>query len=221
MSFKSSHSKEFSECVPLPSNTSVESAGECPFLTSGAHYRGTTHSNQPPSSEPDTPPSIPKDLTGFGERYLDVINVEDLPVLPSCQYTEVPVVSLARLTLINCQNLASVASGLFLGYQLSQEPTNTQLSLFHQHPEVQHLMTIFCSYLATDEGNLKRFPTLNNEACSRYCYKKQYGTSGIDCTTAQGAYSALPLHFGSLAVSAPAIVLSNENYNILIGNLFM
>ncbi|KAJ9049488.1 DNA damage-inducible protein 1 [Entomophthora muscae] len=52
-------------------------------------------------------------------------------------------------------------------------------------------------------------------------HKKQYGTAGLDCTTIQGAYSALPLHFGSLAVSAPALVLPNENYNILIRTLFM
>ncbi|KAJ9065989.1 DNA damage-inducible protein 1 [Entomophthora muscae] len=52
-------------------------------------------------------------------------------------------------------------------------------------------------------------------------HKKSYGTAGLDCTTTQGAYSALPLRFGSLAVSAPAIVLPNENYNILIGTLFM
>ncbi|KAJ9057673.1 hypothetical protein DSO57_1020410 [Entomophthora muscae] len=52
-------------------------------------------------------------------------------------------------------------------------------------------------------------------------HKKQYGTAGLDCTTAQGAYSVLPLCFGSLSVSAPAIVLPNENYGILIGTLFM
>ncbi|KAJ9087418.1 DNA damage-inducible protein 1 [Entomophthora muscae] len=52
-------------------------------------------------------------------------------------------------------------------------------------------------------------------------HKKQYGTAGLDCTTAQGAYSVLPLSFGSLAVSTPAIVLPNENYDILIGTLFM
>ncbi|KAJ9083122.1 DNA damage-inducible protein 1 [Entomophthora muscae] len=52
-------------------------------------------------------------------------------------------------------------------------------------------------------------------------HKKSYGTAGIDCTIAQGAYSTLSLHFGSLAVSAPAIVLPNENYTILIGALFM
>ncbi|KAJ9048893.1 DNA damage-inducible protein 1 [Entomophthora muscae] len=52
-------------------------------------------------------------------------------------------------------------------------------------------------------------------------HKKQYGTAGLGCTTAQGAYSALPLRFGSLAVSAPAIVLPNENYDILIGTSFM
>ncbi|KAJ9079659.1 DNA damage-inducible protein 1 [Entomophthora muscae] len=52
-------------------------------------------------------------------------------------------------------------------------------------------------------------------------HRKQYGTARLDCTTEQGAYSALPLRFGSLAVSAPAIVLPNENYDILIGTLFM
>ncbi|KAJ9073245.1 DNA damage-inducible protein 1 [Entomophthora muscae] len=52
-------------------------------------------------------------------------------------------------------------------------------------------------------------------------HKKQCGTAGLDCTTAQGAYDTLPLHFGSLAVSPSAIVLPNENYNILIGTSFM
>ncbi|KAJ9064878.1 DNA damage-inducible protein 1 [Entomophthora muscae] len=52
-------------------------------------------------------------------------------------------------------------------------------------------------------------------------HKKQYGTAGLDCTTIQGAYSALPLRFGLLEVSAPAIVLPNENYDILIGTSFM
>ncbi|KAJ9087280.1 DNA damage-inducible protein 1 [Entomophthora muscae] len=50
---------------------------------------------------------------------------------------------------------------------------------------------------------------------------KQYGTAGLTVTTAQGAYSTLPLRFGSLAVLAPAIVLPNDNYDILIGTLFM
>ncbi|KAJ9073880.1 DNA damage-inducible protein 1 [Entomophthora muscae] len=52
-------------------------------------------------------------------------------------------------------------------------------------------------------------------------HKKSYVIAGLDCTIAQGAYSALPLHFGSLAVSAPAIVLPNENNDILIETLFM
>ncbi|KAJ9051351.1 DNA damage-inducible protein 1 [Entomophthora muscae] len=52
-------------------------------------------------------------------------------------------------------------------------------------------------------------------------HKKQYGTAGLDCTTDQGTYSTLPLRFGSLAVSAPDIVLPNESYNILIGTLVM
>ncbi|KAJ9082848.1 DNA damage-inducible protein 1 [Entomophthora muscae] len=52
-------------------------------------------------------------------------------------------------------------------------------------------------------------------------HQKQYGTAGLTVTTAQGEYSALPLRFGSLAVLAPAIVLPNDNYDILIGTLFM
>ncbi|KAJ9067103.1 DNA damage-inducible protein 1 [Entomophthora muscae] len=50
---------------------------------------------------------------------------------------------------------------------------------------------------------------------------KQYGTAWLMVTTAQGAYSALPLRFGSLAVLAPSIILPNNNYDILIGTLFM
>ncbi|KAJ9074814.1 hypothetical protein DSO57_1002660 [Entomophthora muscae] len=52
-------------------------------------------------------------------------------------------------------------------------------------------------------------------------HKKQYGIAILDCTIAQGAYSTLPLCFSSLAVSASAIMLPNENYNILIGTSFM
>ncbi|KAJ9062876.1 DNA damage-inducible protein 1 [Entomophthora muscae] len=52
-------------------------------------------------------------------------------------------------------------------------------------------------------------------------HKKSFGTAGLDCTTNQGAYSTLPLLFGSLAVSAPAIVLPNESYDILIRTLLM
>ncbi|KAJ9076690.1 DNA damage-inducible protein 1 [Entomophthora muscae] len=52
-------------------------------------------------------------------------------------------------------------------------------------------------------------------------HQKQHGTAGLTVTTAQGAYSALPLRFGSLAVLAPATVLPNNNYDILIGTLFM
>lgn len=44
-------------------------------------------------------------------------------------------------------------------------------------------------------------------------YCKEFGTAGPQSTTAQGVYSALPLHFGLLSVAAPAIVLPNQNYN--------
>ena len=52
-------------------------------------------------------------------------------------------------------------------------------------------------------------------------FHKEFGTAGSQSTVTQGAYSALPLCFGSLAVSAPDIVLPNQHYDFLIGTLFM
>ena len=52
-------------------------------------------------------------------------------------------------------------------------------------------------------------------------YRKEFGTAGTQSTTAQGAYSALPLRFGLLSVAAPAIVLPNQNYNFLFGTAFI
>ncbi|KAJ9062904.1 hypothetical protein DSO57_1005706 [Entomophthora muscae] len=52
-------------------------------------------------------------------------------------------------------------------------------------------------------------------------HRKQYGTAGLTVTTAQGVYRALLLRFGSLVVLAPAIVLPNNNYDILNDTLFM
>ena len=52
-------------------------------------------------------------------------------------------------------------------------------------------------------------------------HKKKYGTAGPRNTTSQGAYLALPLRFGSIAVTAPAVVLPNQNYDFLIGTLFL
>ena len=50
---------------------------------------------------------------------------------------------------------------------------------------------------------------------------KEYGTAGPHSTKSQGAYSALPLCFGSIAVTAPAIVLPNQNYEFLLGTSFL
>ena len=52
-------------------------------------------------------------------------------------------------------------------------------------------------------------------------HKKEYGTAGPHNTTSQGAYLVLPLRFGSIAVTAPAVVLPNQNYDFLIGTLFL
>lgn len=47
--------------------------------------------------------------------------------------------------------------------------------------------------------------------------KLEFGTAGPWTTVAKGAYSSLLLRFGKLCVTAPAIVLENANYDILIG----
>lgn len=38
--------------------------------------------------------------------------------------------------------------------------------------------------------------------------------------TAIGAYSALPMRFGNFLITAPAVVLPNNSYNILISTQF-
>lgn len=48
-----------------------------------------------------------------------------------------------------------------------------------------------------------------------------YGTAGVASARALGAYSALPLRFGKLVLTAPAIVLENESYDLLIGTQFL
>ncbi|KAJ9048892.1 hypothetical protein DSO57_1030055 [Entomophthora muscae] len=52
-------------------------------------------------------------------------------------------------------------------------------------------------------------------------YNEKFGRTGPDKTKALRAYSSLPLCFGKLVVTAPAIVLHNESYDILIGTSFM
>ena len=60
---------------------------------------------------------------------------------------------------------------------------------------------------------LKLAPNLN--------YDQVYGTAGPNSTKALGAYSALPLRFGKLLVTAPAVVLDNDSYDLLIGTQFL
>ncbi|KAJ9059353.1 DNA damage-inducible protein 1 [Entomophthora muscae] len=52
-------------------------------------------------------------------------------------------------------------------------------------------------------------------------YCKQYGNAGPTPTVSQGMYSVLPLQFGSLTVSSPAIVFPHRDFDILIGTQFM
>ncbi|KAJ9052466.1 DNA damage-inducible protein 1 [Entomophthora muscae] len=60
---------------------------------------------------------------------------------------------------------------------------------------------------------LKLAPDLN--------YHQSYGTAGLSMTCAIGAYSALPMQFGKLLLAAPAVVLENESYNLLVGTQFL
>ena len=52
-------------------------------------------------------------------------------------------------------------------------------------------------------------------------YQEEFGTAGPATTKAMGAFTSLPLRFGKLIVTAPAIVLNNNSYDILIGTGFM
>ncbi|KAJ9086953.1 DNA damage-inducible protein 1 [Entomophthora muscae] len=52
-------------------------------------------------------------------------------------------------------------------------------------------------------------------------YQEVFGTAGPLTTKAMGAYLSLPLQFEKLIVTAPAIVLDNHSYDILIGTGFM
>ena len=52
-------------------------------------------------------------------------------------------------------------------------------------------------------------------------YTEQYGTMGLVATKAVGAYSAIPMRFGKIFITAPAIVLPNNNYNMLIKTQFL
>lgn len=48
-----------------------------------------------------------------------------------------------------------------------------------------------------------------------------YGTTGTDSTKSSGAYLALPLRFGKLVLTAPAVVIENQVYDIMIRNYFL
>jgi dUTPase len=52
-------------------------------------------------------------------------------------------------------------------------------------------------------------------------HQQNYGTAGTETVQSLGAYSALPMKFGKLFLSAPAVVLPNCNYDILLGTSFL
>ena len=57
--------------------------------------------------------------------------------------------------------------------------------------------------------------------CPDMNYDKTFDTIGPNTTQASGAYYALSIKFGGLIVQFPAIVLKNDNYDLLIDNRFL
>ena len=52
-------------------------------------------------------------------------------------------------------------------------------------------------------------------------YTCEYRTAGTHSVLSKGAYSSSPLTFGNLSISAPAVVIPNSTYDILIGTAFI
>ena len=52
-------------------------------------------------------------------------------------------------------------------------------------------------------------------------YEREYGTAGKEVVKSIGAYSNLPMRFGTLQISAPAVVLDNNSYDLLLGTSFL
>ncbi|KAJ9065331.1 DNA damage-inducible protein 1 [Entomophthora muscae] len=52
-------------------------------------------------------------------------------------------------------------------------------------------------------------------------YAESFFTAGVECINSNGAYSSVPLRFGELAATYPAVVLESESYDILIGTDFL
>lgn len=60
---------------------------------------------------------------------------------------------------------------------------------------------------------IKMYPNLDHAVV--------YDTAGTASTKSIGAYSALPLRFGKLVLTAPAVVLKIKDYDLLIGTQFL
>ncbi|KAJ9068964.1 hypothetical protein DSO57_1023297 [Entomophthora muscae] len=52
-------------------------------------------------------------------------------------------------------------------------------------------------------------------------YTESFFTAGVESIKSNGAYSSVPLRFGELAVTYPAVVVESESYDMLIGTDFL
>ncbi|KAJ9088633.1 hypothetical protein DSO57_1021113 [Entomophthora muscae] len=52
-------------------------------------------------------------------------------------------------------------------------------------------------------------------------YAESFFTAGVESIKSNGAYSSVPLRFGELVVTYPAVVLESESYDMLIGTDFL
>ncbi|KAJ9059915.1 hypothetical protein DSO57_1036545 [Entomophthora muscae] len=52
-------------------------------------------------------------------------------------------------------------------------------------------------------------------------YAESFFTAGVESIKSNGAYSSVPLRFGELVVTYPAVVLESDSYDMLIGTDFL
>ena len=98
---------------------------------------------------------------------------------------------------------------------------NTGTKCTYIHITVNHKKVIAILDTGAPENIVSTKSMLPIKLAPDVDYKKSFGTAGSNVTWADGAYSALTLRFGKTILQSPAIVLNNNNYDILIGTSFM
>lgn len=111
---------------------------------------------------------------------------------------------------------------------------NNKFDVLQLHRKIEGLME--CTYIDIKVNKIKVGAILDTGAPSNIVstklaktiklaqdleFKEEFGTAGPYPIKAKGAYSSLFLRFRKLVITAPAVILENQNYDILIGTEFM